>query len=427
MHQQTEYSTLQLSQQLDQLSAKIIDLRPSAAFNGWPLLQEQRGGHIPGALSFPAEWFNQFSETVCFQTLQSKGLQVNDNIILTGYDPKNLHLAGQKLPELGFTNIAYHREGMLDWLESDTLPVNRLTRFQHLVHPEWLKQVLQSRQPGDNFVLAHVNFDNWGDYDAGHIAGAIWLDTLALEDESTWNHRSPAELEAELCAHGIAADTTVVLYGRTSDPNMSQEQPGQQAGQLASMRAALLLMYAGVKQVQVLDGGLEAWQRAGGSITRQEYLAHPLPSTSLKIPEHPDYITLIAAAKEYLADQDSELVSVRSWEEFIGEVSGYHYIEQKGRIPGAVFGNCGSDAYHMENYRNPDDTLRPAEEITAMLAAAGLTAEKRIAFYCGTGWRASEAWFSTWLMGWPQVSIFDGGWFEWSNDPDNPFETGVPE
>ncbi|MCF6342004.1 MAG: hypothetical protein L3J31_04290 [Bacteroidales bacterium] len=32
-----------------------------------------------------------------------------------------------------------------------------------------------------------------------------------------------------------------------------------------------------------------------------------------------------------------------------------------------------------------------------------------------------------WLMGWPRVSVFDGGWFEWSNDTENPFETGVPE
>ncbi len=30
-------------------------------------------------------------------------------------------------------------------------------------------------------------------------------------------------------------------------------------------------------------------------------------------------------------------------------------------------------------------------------------------------------------MGWPKVSVYDGGWFEWSNDPDNPFETGIPE
>ena len=219
----------------------------------------------------------------------------------------------------------------------------------------------------------------------------------------------------------------VVLYGRTANPNMSQDQPGQQAGQLASMRAALLLSYAGVRDVRVLDGGLDAWLRAGGELTTEDVSPDAVDSSGLNIPENPHFITLMEKAKQFLTASDAELVSVRSWAEFIGEVSGYHYIQRKGRIPGAVFGNCGSDAYHMENYRNHDDTMRSYHEIEAMLAESELTPDKHLAFYCGTGWRASEAWFCTWLMGWEHVSIFDGGWFEWSNDPDNHYETGVPE
>jgi thiosulfate/3-mercaptopyruvate sulfurtransferase len=81
----------------------------------------------------------------------------------------------------------------------------------------------------------------------------------------------------------------------------------------------------------------------------------------------------------------------------------------------------------MENYRNHDDSMRSLCEIEAILFESELTPDKNLAFYCGTGWRASEAWFCTWLMGWEHVSIFDGGWFEWSNDPKNPFEIGTPE
>jgi thiosulfate/3-mercaptopyruvate sulfurtransferase len=132
-------------------------------------------------------------------------------------------------------------------------------------------------------------------------------------------------------------------------------------------------------------------------------------------------------AKAILKDSDKNLVSVRSWDEFVGKVSGYHYIEKKGRIPGAVFGNCGSDAYHMENYRNLDHTTREYHEIEQMWRAAGITAQKYNAFYCGTGWRGSEAFFNAWLMGWPRISVYDGGWFEWSRDDDNPYETGEPE
>ena len=28
------------------------------------------------------------------------------------------------------------------------------------------------------------------------------------------------------------------------------------------------------------------------------------------------------------------------------------------------------------------------------------------------GWRASETWFYAYLMGWPRIAVYDGGWFE---------------
>ena len=41
-------------------------------------------------------------------------------------------------------------------------------------------------------------------------------------------------------------------------------------------------------------------------------------------------------------------------------------------------------------------------------------------FYCGTGWRASYAWLCAYLAGWDNISVYDGGWLEWSSDPENP-------
>jgi thiosulfate/3-mercaptopyruvate sulfurtransferase len=80
----------------------------------------------------------------------------------------------------------------------------------------------------------------------------------------------------------------------------------------------------------------------------------------------------------------------------------------------------------MENYRNHDDTLRSFHDIEAEWKRMGITPDKHIAFYCGTGWRASESFFAAWLMGWKRVSIYDGGWYEWSSNPENPVGTGTP-
>jgi thiosulfate/3-mercaptopyruvate sulfurtransferase len=65
-------------------------------------------------------------------------------------------------------------------------------------------------------------------------------------------------------------------------------------------------------------------------------------------------------------------------------------------------------------------------EIEKMWAEVGIKPNKHNSFYCGTGWRGSEAFFNALLMGWSNISVFDGGWFEWSNEG-NTFETGIPK
>ena len=64
--------------------------------------------------------------------------------------------------------------------------------------------------------------------------------------------------------------------------------------------------------------------------------------------------------------------------------------------------------------------MRSAAEIERMWNEAGIYRGMHIAFYCGTGWRASLAFFYAWLMGWEHISVYDGGWMEWSSNAANP-------
>ena len=267
------------------------------------------------------------------------------------------------------------------------------------------------------------------EYEEGHLPGALYLDTNRLEDPADWNRRSPAEIEATLQALGITHDTTVVLYGRDTVGHANEKWPGRRAGQIAATRAALILSYAGVTDVRLLDGGYDWWVTDGHPL--ETVLREPSPVTAFgkAIPQRPDYIVDIGEAKEILADQaGAALVSVRTWREHIGNVSGYNYIGPAGRIAGDVWGNCGTDAYHMQHYRNVDNTMRAYPEIAANWEEAGITRDKWVAFYCGTGWRAAETWFYALLMDWPRIAVYDGGWFEWSQDPiNNPILVGEPE
>jgi thiosulfate/3-mercaptopyruvate sulfurtransferase len=34
---------------------------------------------------------------------------------------------------------------------------------------------------------------------------------------------------------------------------------------------------------------------------------------------------------------------------------------------------------------------------------------------------------NAYFMGWPNISVYDGGWYEWANHPDTPTATGTPK
>ena len=221
----------------------------------------------------------------------------------------------------------------------------------------------------------------------------------------------------------------MIVYGRDTEGDVDEKQPARRAGQIAACRAALILSYAGVEDVRLLDGGYDAWVRAGKPLETTPREPTPIASFGVAVPQRPEFIVDIEEAKRILDRPDTAaLVSVRTWDEHVGQVSGYSYIGAAGRIAGDVWGNCGSDAYDMQHYRNADNTMRAYPEIAADWADAGITPDKWVAFYCGTGWRASETWFYASLMGWQRIAVYDGGWYEWSRDPiSNPIEVGEPD
>lgn len=419
-------STESLQQNLENPSFSIIDVRPVEAYNGWKLQGEKRNGHIQGAKSLPLKWLEYMD---WIEIVQTKKILPSQTILLYGYDTYSSVKTANQFIQAGYNDVTIYPHFMEEWNPNASLPMHHLKRYQQLVSAHWLQELISTNHAPEfdnkRYVICHAHYNNKADYDQGHIPQAISLDTNQLESSETWNRRSPEELKQTFEELGISSETTVILYGRFSHPKNSDPFPGSSAGHLGSIRCAFLLLYAGVTDVRVLNGGLQSWKDAGFETTKKTYEPQPVDDFGEIIPVHPELVIDTKEAKEYLQKDNKNLISVRSWKEFIGEVSGYHYIEKKGRIPGAVFGNCGTDAYHMQNYRNLDHTTREYHEIEDMWKEVGITPDKYNAFYCGTGWRASEAFFNAYLMGWPNIAVYDGGWFEWTNKK-NTYETGIP-
>ena len=292
----------------------------------------------------------------------------------------------------------------------------RRMKFEKLVDTAWVNKLIHGGSlrsyKGNGYLIIEAVTGTPKNYLEGHIPGAISLDTNTFEREPSWNVIAAATLEQVLLAHGITQDKTVVLYGRN---------------RFAATRTALVLLYAGVKDVRLLDGGVKGWTASGFELETDSQETHPAKAFGVRIPAHPEFIISTDRAQALSTDKNAVLVCVRSWEEYIGVNSGYDYVRRKGRIPGSVWaGLPGNDQAHRDHYQNVDSFLRDPREIAALWKEKGITPDRKIAFYCGTGWRASEAFFYAYLMGWKDICVYDGGWLEWSAQPDRLIEVGKP-
>jgi thiosulfate/3-mercaptopyruvate sulfurtransferase len=287
-----------------------------------------------------------------------------------------------------------------------------LHRWRHLVTPAWLAGLMTGTPvaalPAGTWRLFEVGYGDVDAFRAGHIPGAGYLDTAWFERGPLWNRIPDAELEQLLPAHGIRHDATVVLYGRN---------------QLAAARVAHLLLVAGVADVRLLDGGLAAWNRAGFALEQGPPTRYPAAHDfGTTCPARPGYLVDMGEVRRLLAHGDGTLASIRTWAEFTGKTSGYCYIDACGDIPGALWGKAGDDGdvNSMTAYLDGQGRMKPAAAIRRMWQAAGIHGDRRTVFFCGTGWRASLAFFHAWLMGWEHIAVYDGGWCEWSRDGANP-------
>lgn len=395
-----------------QLSDKVqvIDCRSSNQYNGWPDENTPRGGHFPGAVNIDSQWLTLLDDAQLQQLIASKQLQKNKPTFLYCEDNarQSLSLA---LKKQGFKQINTIEQP----LNQATEKLVTLPNFKQLVSPQWINNVINGNKPlygpGKDYKLIEVQWGPALKYLAAHIPGALYLNTNDIEAEPWWNRVSDEKIAELLKNLGIRYDTTVILYGRNN---------------MAAARAANIMMYAGVDDVRLLNGGWRAWVDAG--LATEPFMNSNTEQVKFgkKIPANPHYIIDVPQAKALLAkdpDQHS-LVSIRSWDEYTGKTSGYSYIKPTGRIAGSKWGHAGTDSNNAADFLNPDGTMKSQREIKQLWQNWNINQDQEIAFYCGTGWRGSEVFFYTYVMGWKNISVFDGGWYEWSGDKNNPTKTG---
>lgn len=232
------------------------------------------------------------------------------------------------------------------------------------------------------------------DYNAGHIPGAIHVNTDDFETPAPhWILRPLSQLHRVIGELGIGPSSAVVVYSKQT---------------IAAARVWWILYYAGVKDVRYLDGGYEAWILAGHPSShiaykpqRQWFTASPRRDA-------------LATSEDVASRTPSAILAdVRSRDEYDGVVSGYGYLKAKGRIPGAVFAEDADDRARI--YQTAHGMLRPLDIIRKLWMDRGILRPRaEIIFTCGSGWRSSLAFLYARELGLTNVRNYTDGWSGWS-------------
>lgn len=278
---------------------------------------------------------------------------------------------------------------------------------ESLVSPAWVRARLGRIVDTDPaYRLLEVDLDP-DRYDEAHIPGAVGVDwTTAFQTPDSRDVPPPAAFAERLGSWGITDDTTVVVYGDSSN--------------WLAAYAFWLLRYYGHADVRLLDGGRRYW-------TEYEYVTtnEPVdpPSETYTPGVRDESLRAYREGVERALETETTLIDARHPDEYHGVLTAPPGMTESavrgGHIPGA------RNVVWSANTR-PDGRFKPIDTLCSLYAEQGISSSDEVITYCRIGERSAVTWFVlTQLLGYDAVRNYDGSWTEWGNMIGSPIECGT--
>ena len=241
-----------------------------------------------------------------------------------------------------------------------------------------------------------------------HLPAALYLhldrDLSAPKTDAARGRHPLPDREAfarHLASLGLHDDLPVVAYDGS--------------GGMYAARLWWMLRWLGHAAVQVLDGGLAAWDRAGGKLQGGPVAALAPGHLTLRpaLVDAVDYNGLRAG----LGQAGRLIVDARAPDRFRGENETLDPVG--GHIPGAL-NRCFRDNLAA------DGSFKPAGQLRLEWAAAtGGRPAAELVMQCGSGVTACHNLLALEVAGLPGAQLYPGSWSEWCAQPGAPVAVGA--
>ncbi|MBS0507863.1 MAG: sulfurtransferase [Proteobacteria bacterium] len=175
-----------------------------------------------------------------------------------------------------------------------------------------------------------------------------------------------------------------------------------------------MLKWAGHEPAAVLDGGLQAWQAAGGELASGEEASHFSCNFALGAPRA--RLVSVQEVLGCLGDDCQTVLDARGAPRYRGEVEPLDPVA--GHIPGALNRPFGQNLA-------ADGCFKSAAQLRSEFAdLLGNRPAASVVHQCGSGVSAIPNLLAMEVAGLGPTALFAGSWSEWCSDPGRPVERG---